>query len=969
MRERTRFEHEITDVGEREIRHGGLPFRVVDAGEKSLSGARYVVSQDGNTDAGALDSQGRARFVRVDPARAFRLHVEGRACAIVEGAVLLIDNEEVEYGGQFVDWRLADDPKRAEREFWPQYTAERKRAPSGPVTFWQHDHIMRRPVRLRSSYLSSPGTKIATFQAVPLHIRVGPLVRFVDDSQALVWVETETPGLVRVSFRKTADQVNVPRPGRALTEVGLASRHGATVRAGGRHFALVCLNRLEPDTVYQYTLHLAPLPVSGAIPQEESDFRESVFPKTLPPEVLQAQERELASCSFRSDKWLFFRTLRSTYERLRFAHGSCRKWPGDTDTDGTTPGPDMLSIFGSEWMAKQKIISEWPRFLLHTGDQIYADDIGFNQGKQIAGQRFAAQVPGPKDAQELIDGAWAGRFAHRFVGVDPKKLAQSAPVAPLQQREKQLLTDLSRLRTQISAIARKERSVTSEMRAKIKEEIMKSAKLEEVRRHLKAARERNLPSNYVTDPTAMRFRYLITNHLLWQVPIDAKDAPEVKPLSLQSRDGKTFYASAGDLRGIHAADYAEYSYLYERAWTAAGAKKALAHLPSFMIFDDHEITDDWNFNRNWVEIAHDSPGDSYRMWPKTITDGLIAYWMYQGWGNLSPAAWSSDPRVEILLRARAKGKDALPELRRLVWERAAKPARPGTAPSKRLTWYYALPLGSPRFLVVDDRTEREVFGAGGPFQNQLQWLQKKLAEERSSAAFVVFPTPYLLPHPISWAMAHEKWARAIKFLMGLFELRWDWVTIEQLARNADMEHAAGNQVWDEVKAMLAKLQDSVTSLKTIVFLSGDIHFSCNFDGQLKKNHGQSFPPHLLQLVSSPLRHRVSKDKQALLKNAYRYLWFETTGTHRDLTVRLAGLEGDKNSPHFLFQPSVALVDVDLRKTVGHARIRGDELPNVGIRQQHLTWNAQAAKMESRDFYYANNEATGPRLLTPARSTR
>src|SRR2546430_3103169 len=37
-----------------------------------------------------------------------------------------------------------------------------------------------------------------------------------------------------------------------------------------------------------------------------------------------------------------------------------------------------------------------------------------------------------------------------------------------------------------------------------------------------------------------------------------------------------------------------------------------------------------------------------------------------------------------------------------------------------------------------------------------------------------------------------------------------------------------------VMKMLVKIQDSVTPLKTIAFVSGDIHFSCNLDGQLKK---------------------------------------------------------------------------------------------------------------------------------------
>ena len=51
-------------------------------------------------------------------------------------------------------------------------------------------------------------------------------------------------------------------------------------------------------------------------------------------------------------------------------------------------------------------------------------------------------------------------------------------------------------------------------------------------------------------------------------------------------------------RGVHAADFAEYPYLYQRAWTELdGVRKLLAQVPTFLMFDDHEATDDWNCGR------------------------------------------------------------------------------------------------------------------------------------------------------------------------------------------------------------------------------------------------------------------------------------------------------------------------------------------------------------------------------------
>ena len=56
--------------------------------------------------------------------------------------------------------------------------------------------------------------------------------------------------------------------------------------------------------------------------------------------------------------------------------------------------------------------------------------------------------------------------------------------------------------------------------------------------------------------------------------------------------------------------------------------RALAHLPSLMIFDDHDITDDWNLSAQWEETAYGHPFSK-----RIIGNALIAYMLCQGWGN------------------------------------------------------------------------------------------------------------------------------------------------------------------------------------------------------------------------------------------------------------------------------------------------------------------------------------------------
>jgi hypothetical protein len=84
---------------------------------------------------------------------------------------------------------------------------------------------------------------------------------------------------------------------------------------------------------------------------------------------------------------------------------------------------------------------------------------------------------------------------------------------------------------------------------------------------------------------------------------------------------------------------------YEGEWenlanfrnTLYKVRRVLANTPTYMIFDDHEITDDWNLHRNWHTRVRAS-----RTGRRIVANGLAACWAFQGWGN-SPEAFS--PRL------------------------------------------------------------------------------------------------------------------------------------------------------------------------------------------------------------------------------------------------------------------------------------------------------------------------------------
>src|SRR5690606_9678583 len=65
-------------------------------------------------------------------------------------------------------------------------------------------------------------------------------------------------------------------------------------------------------------------------------------------------------------------------------------------------------------------------------------------------------------------------------------------------------------------------------------------------------------------------------------------------------------------------------------------RRALANVSTYMMFDDHEVTDDWNLSAIWRDRVLTSP-----LGRTVLRNGLLAYLLCQGWGN-DPQAFLED---------------------------------------------------------------------------------------------------------------------------------------------------------------------------------------------------------------------------------------------------------------------------------------------------------------------------------------
>lgn len=904
-----------------------LSLLVVDESGKPLVKGEYAVHQDGRSERGdfATAGNGLALFKTIDAAQPFLFEVRDRVCAIGEGAFIDPDDPAIEYGGTWFDWTLVRDNKDADKSFWPYYKREMDFAAqieSYEVTqgrridrFLQHEHITRRPIRVAKPSLGQRSK--VRICATPPRIRVGPFVRYTDHERAVIWLETVTPLMVRVRCKSAAGGAE-------------SSHYGSTVRVGGRHFAAVEIDGLQQETFYDYTVELAPLPATGKIPVAPEDFAR-VFPKVTTP-VADSIKKQLATTASLGDtEWLTFRTLRPKYDKeLRFATGSCRWYPGDKK-HGKDWGPDMLKGLGDWLIINGKRKEKWPHFLFFGGDQIYADEIGDDHGEMLVRERFAARIPGPVDPagparDKLIDGAWAGRFAHRYK-------EYKDPDAKLFERVKEDLKKLDELRKKYPEIENiyhrypktgmpdKEsrvlayqlmRGLTWGLGGAVSDQKTYDKALNLIQTvdklNLKSGSFRIfLPHWTAGFSTAVRrnpmaHRYLSHNFLLWEIPNFEPLLPTLVNSSNQAivpANVRGHRAAAG---GRHAADFAEYAYLYERAWTSSKSVRVLlAQIPTFLMLDDHEATDDWNFDVSWVRMLHNEK-DDLRMWPKTLTDGLAAYWVYQGWCNKAPSQWKSDdPRIKALSDARRTGSDALPELRKCIhtacfMQVPAKDPKDPKAPKPTfqtgltLDWHYMLPFDPP-FLVPDCRTRKFLDAADDDLkiidhdnpkkrpmsqtidEAQLDWMRKILVRPNGPAvAFIAPSTPLLMQNKVMQIMTKpettaEAWEKEnlpsiVSAAAGSTLLGASDALLRVFRRAKDLEHIVRDKSWRDLWGLVDTMRQAGSRVKTLVLVSGDVHHNYCMTANLP---GTGRPkPELLQITCSGLQTEIRSSTEKWL---------------------------------------------------------------------------------------------------------
>ncbi len=298
--------------------------------------------------------------------------------------------------------------------------------------------------------------------------------------------------------------------------------------------------------------------------------------------------------------------------------------------------------------------------------------------------------------------------------------------------------------------------------------------------------------------------------------------------------------------GTELKDFEEYTHLYTLAWKEPTNRWLLSTLQSAMIFDDHDIRDDWNTSAQWRrEMAKVS------WWPDRIKGGLASYWIYQHLGNLSPAERAEDEIWSQIVAAQQAGEDR-------DWGNVLDvfATRADEHPDS-YRWSFYRDIGPNRLVVIDSRSarvlkpsERSIIDDG-----EMAWLDEKLRGDFNHL-LIGTSLPFLLAKGLH---NFEAWSEAVA--SGAWGKRVA-VAGEKIRRAVDLEHwAAFHEGFQELAQMVLDLAggNRGQSPGSVTFLSGDVHHSYIAEARLDT------PTRVVQAVCSPIRNQLGRKDATFLR--------------------------------------------------------------------------------------------------------
>lgn len=264
-------------------------------------------------------------------------------------------------------------------------------------------------------------------------------------------------------------------------------------------------------------------------------------------------------------------------------------------------------------------------------------------------------------------------------------------------------------------------------------------------------------------------------------------------------------------------DYEKMVETLEMVRTGVSAvRRLLANIPTYMMFDDHDVTDDLFLTRKWKqEVWSRATGR------RIVANGLAAAWAFQCWGN-DPERFPPDfvAAVTDHLQGQVQDEELAQVFENKVWNFP--------------NWTFSIPV-HPTTVVLNTRTQRGYDSDEGAARlinqdglEEMRWAAMQADYQPGEPLILVSPAPV-----IGYETVEGMQERVSRYI-GPYTF--------------DLEPWRANL---EGYTSFLKFIISELAPQSVIFLSGDVHYGFTISASFTWN-GTTLP--IVQLTSSALKN-------------------------------------------------------------------------------------------------------------------
>ncbi|MBD2024924.1 hypothetical protein [Leptolyngbya sp. FACHB-711] len=632
------------------------------------------------------------------------------------------------------------------------------------------------------------------FNALPL-ILAGPIVRRVEPTLVSVWIALSAARTVELAL--WVGEIVVPTASDFFGSAGAAHRRStASIRIGEKlHFALATIDLtaspLIPGQNYAYNLVFTG-PNNKDLSTEK--YLEDKGPAIEPTRL---------ALGYLAGRLPTFALPPAEIENLRIVHGSCRKAHGH-GADGLVALDKVIERTRAEPLQR-------PHQLFLTGDQVYADDVPMMLLPQLT------------VAGNALLGA-----------------PETLPLTTSSGTQNVQVTTANFPTTWRQELVRQQARMSS---GEASSHVLSFGEF--------CALYLFYWSNVLWDDFASKDtlfpecpddRCRDANTIVSGLPAHLRDLYPPPPPGSSRNDRKDRIDDRNKLRE-------DYKKQLEEVKTFKKAlpyvQRVLANVPTYMIFDDHEVTDDWYLTQDWRDRVLTSP-----LGVTVVRNGLLSFALFQAWGN-HPKRFETGDHAQLLTQAQALFPAAGGPVTSVANQIDTLFGLGGIDP--KIDWHFTVPTGPTTTAVLDTRTRRSYVGRYNPpglisAASLDAQLPASLAPSPGAELLFVVSAAPVLGLALIEEVAQPLGARGYAdFFMSVI-----WNQTPKITGYMEFDMEAWSLDAPQLEALFARLNQ----FKKVVILSGDVHYSYSAEMDYWKR-GQPTPTRFVQVTSSALKNEWS----------------------------------------------------------------------------------------------------------------